>query len=111
MHQGEKVLSGAADGSIHLWDLANFVRERTLCSFGPVFSLMVCGDFVVAGVGQTIEIDEADMNNDISIKVINFATGSVVCSLPDHTDTAWAFALCNKKLASASKDGSVKIWA
>ncbi|KAJ1609420.1 WD repeat-containing protein [Cryptosporidium canis] len=109
--QGNAVISASLDGSIRAYDIMRYRNFRTLTAGNDTGVQFTCvamdraGELVVAGT----------QGEDCKIYVWNFQTGKVVDKLSGHTSNIVDIAFCPSIsnpgiLASASWDGTVRIW-
>lgn len=109
--QGNAVISASLDGSIRAYDIMRYRNFRTLTVGNDTGVQFTCvaidraGDFVVAGT----------QGEGCKIYVWSFQTGKVIDKLSGHTSNIVDIAFCPSIsnpgiLASASWDGTVKIW-
>ncbi len=100
---GQKLVSGSADRTIKVWNLATDQEVRTLTGHTqPVLSVALSAD------GQRL----ASGSVDRTIKVWNLATDQEVYSLEAHADGVWGVALSanGRILVSGSRDQTIKVW-
>jgi len=101
---GDKIVSGSADNTIKVWNLATGELERTLSGHsGSVTSVTVSGDKIVSG------------GEDKTIKVWNLATGELELTLSGHSKLVYSVAVSEDKIVSGSWDiysfnDVIKVW-
>ncbi|KAF7458002.1 putative periodic tryptophan protein 2-like protein [Cryptosporidium felis] len=109
--QGNAVLSASLDGSIRAYDIMRYRNFRTLTAGEDTGVQFTCisidrtGDLVVAGT----------QGEGCKIYVWDFRTGRLVDTLSGHTSNIVEVSFCPSLsnpgiLASASWDGTVRIW-
>lgn len=109
--QGNAILSASLDGSIRAYDIMRYRNFRTLTADEDTGIQFTCiaidrtGDLVVAGT----------QGEGCKIYVWSFQTGKLVDKLSGHTSNIVDIAFCPSLsspgiLASASWDGTVRIW-
>ncbi|KAL3129549.1 WD repeat-containing protein [Cryptosporidium hominis] len=109
--QGNVILSASLDGSIRAYDIMRYRNFRTLTAEEDTGVQFTCvavdraGDLVVAG----------SQGEECKIYVWSFQTGKLVDKLSGHTSNIVDIAFCPSLsspgiLASASWDGTVRIW-
>ena len=95
-------MSGSLDSSIKVWvqSAAGWACERTLGLASLVWSLLMCGDKLVAGLH----------NGSIMVKSTE-GEWETERTLTGHTSNAKSLALYDGKLVSGSVDHTIKVWA
>lgn len=94
----DAVVSGAADGTVKLWDLNTGELLHSTSIPGSVFSLLSCDDTILAGSQQLVyqwafkagKLAEAFDGHSTPVRIMVRVQGSVI--------------------ASGSDDGSVRVW-
>ena len=99
LHDG-KLFSASWDKSIKIWDTTTWACVRTLDYDNAVFTVLVRGDKVVAGLRNgTIVVKKTD-------------TGETLSTLKGHTGMTQALLILNDgRLVSGSHDSTLKVWA
>ena len=98
LHDG-KLFSASYDKTIKIWDTTTWACVRTLDYERGVYSVLVRGDNVVAGL----------LNNTIVVKKTD--TGETVGTLAGHTGLARSLlTLGDGRLVSACRDNTLKVW-
>ena len=98
LHDG-KLFSTSHDKTIKIWDTTTWACVRTLDYESEVYSVLVRGDTVLAGLN----------NGNIVVKKTD--TGDAVGTLEGHSDSLEALlVLADGRLASASSDKTLKVW-
>ncbi|MEB3180268.1 MAG: protein kinase [Nostocaceae cyanobacterium] len=100
---GKIMVSGSADKTIKLWNLANREAIRTLNGHKDwVVALAISPDSTILASGSS----------DKTIKLWNLETGELIATLKGHKNwvSSLAFSPDGKTLASASADETVKLW-
>jgi len=100
---GRSLVTGSADGW-RLWDAAT--RRQTALAPGAVYSLALSPD------GQRLATTAYDLQKPGAITLWDVPGGKQLTVIRGHKDyvTAVAFSPDGKTLATASQDGSVKLW-
>jgi WD40 repeat protein/serine/threonine protein kinase len=110
----QKLLSGGADGTVRLWDLAlgkqimDFRKPRDIV-WRAVFS--PDGRQVLAGGGDRI-VNGKRIHTDYHLRLWDVAGDQPVRELEGHTNEIWdvAFSPDSKEVLSTSKDGTMRLW-
>lgn len=98
---GTQLLTGGADRTVKLWNLATGKQERT---WGPLDSAV---DALALARGSTQIAATADK----TLKVWNFADGKEVLSLTMPTRTRGvSFTADRTRIATAGEDGRLRVW-
>src|SRR5262249_34470615 len=112
---GKRVVTAATDRTVRVWDVATGESTRVIRlpvrpgAGGALYALPLAPDgktFAVAGSS----VDDGRDGSPISL--IALATGRVVRTLAEHSDavTGLAFDADGKRLASASRDRTARVW-
>ncbi|WP_013324439.1 serine/threonine-protein kinase [Gloeothece verrucosa] len=100
---GQTLVSGSGDQTIHIWDLATGQLKRTLTGHSDyVNSVAISPD------GQTL----VSGSDDKTIKIWDLATGQLKRTLTGHSDYVNSVAISpdGQTLVSGSDDKTIKIW-
>jgi eukaryotic-like serine/threonine-protein kinase len=100
---GNLLVSGSADNSIKIWDLATGKLRQTLKGHrAPVTAVALSADgkMLVSG------------SEDTTLKIWDIPTSTLLHTLSEHTDRIYAVALSSdgRTIASGSQDFTVKLW-
>jgi serine/threonine protein kinase len=102
-HDG-KIVAGAGDGFIYLWNVANgsLLRQIDGEKFGVVNSLDFSADDALLVTGTTDNI----------VRIWDVASGSLLKELPGHTSPIFGvcFSPDGETIASGANEGSIRIW-
>lgn len=106
------LVTGGEDGTVRVWDAATGACTQVLDhEVGPVWAVAVSPDgrFIAAG-GRDWEAGPALGNVP---RAWDRGTGEVACTFRGHTRavTALAYSRHGERLASASYDGTARIWS
>ncbi len=100
---GRYLISGSADDTIKIWEMATGEEIRTLEGHSsPINTLVLSGD------GRTL----ASGASDSSIKLWEMATGEEIRTLEGHSSSINALVMSpdGRQLISGAADNSVRIW-
>ena len=100
---GQRIVSGGADRTVRVWNLASGRLERTLEGHtGQVRAVAVTAD------GQRI----VSGGTDGTVRVWNLASGRLKRTLEGHTGQVWAVAVTadGQRIISGSRDHTVRVW-
>lgn len=101
-HDGKKIISGAFDGKIKVWDLKfNLLKSLTGHTM-PISSIAITPDDKQIVSGST----------DGTIKIWDLSAGTVIQTLTGHTGGVNAIAITSdgKYIVSGSNDQTIKLW-
>ena len=100
---GQTLISGSADNTIKLWNLATGSAMRTLSGHGGYVNAIDLNPN-----GRTLVSGDADGE----LKLWNLTTGSTIRTIPAHSGSINAIDLSpdGQAIASGSADNSVKLW-
>ncbi|HSW86361.1 MAG TPA: F-box/WD40 repeat-containing protein [Rhabdochlamydiaceae bacterium] len=91
--------SGAADGTIKIWDLTNKTCKATLKGHeNDIYCLCTKGNFLYSG------------SADGTIKVWDLETNECKATLNDHKGPITSLCINKNFLCSGSADGTIKVW-
>lgn len=99
---GALVASGSTDGTVRTWTTTDGKPGASIAAGGPVVSFAVSADGKLAAVALA----------DKSVKVFQTADGKLIATHAGHAQpaTAVSWNAKNTRVASASSDGTVRVW-
>ncbi len=111
---GARLAAGAVDGSVLVWDVTNLSDVRLLHEFFNIHTECINslvflddeGKWLVSASGNPYESQEH------LIGIWDCGAGTQHAIYDEHSDTVWALAWSpdRSELASASNDGTVRLW-
>jgi WD40 repeat protein len=106
---GRTLVTGCADDKVRVWTVPSFQMRATFATRGSAMGMAFTPD------GRTLATSlwMADTKPGASVRLWDTATWKERTSLFGHTKFVWtpSFAPGERTLATASMDGTVKLWA
>jgi RNA polymerase sigma factor (sigma-70 family) len=110
---GRMLATAGGDGAVRLWDTTTGQQVRALAERRvPVLSVAFSPDGKVLAVAVGGWDAATEPRRDAEVKLLDVGTGQLLATLRGHTDpvVAVVFSPDGRLLATASWDGTIKLW-